>query len=130
MQVVPATEKIVKRMEDILKGAANLIQTYRKQNALARRLNTGNKDKFVSCAKSIETCYQDLITHLDLPRQMRRLAIFSKDLPIDELDAKSAKFLKLHGGFDAVKVTSIKNLVPWVGLGSTDNLADDRETRP
>ncbi|KAL2911223.1 hypothetical protein HK105_209307 [Polyrhizophydium stewartii] len=100
---VPApTEKVISRMEQVLKDAAALIGTYRKLGAIARRLNTGNKERFASCAKDIEACTNDLMVSLQI-HQTAQLSILTRAVRVDEADEAADAFLKEHGGLEAVK---------------------------
>ncbi|OAJ41871.1 hypothetical protein BDEG_25406 [Batrachochytrium dendrobatidis JEL423] len=97
-----STEHVIQRMETVLKSAATLIQTYRRQNTLARRLNTGNKDRFVGCCKSIETCSNDLMFSLQI-QQTSQLDVLTRAIAIDEQDLAAEAFLKENGGISNIK---------------------------
>ncbi|KAJ3319873.1 hypothetical protein HDV06_005849 [Boothiomyces sp. JEL0866] len=99
--LVSATESVLEKMNQVLKDSATLIQTYRKQSKIARRLNLGNKDKFDSCFSSIEKCSSDLMFSLQI-HQTQKLDELShrKD---DELDLEAERFIKEHGGIANIK---------------------------
>ncbi|KAI8923791.1 hypothetical protein BC831DRAFT_469283 [Entophlyctis helioformis] len=100
--VQPATQKVVSKMESVLKESASVIQTYRKQNAIVRRLNTNNKERFVNCAESIEACSRDLLFSLQI-QQTTQLNILTRAVKVDAEDQAAQEFLDKNGGFEAVK---------------------------
>ncbi|KAJ3224705.1 hypothetical protein HK099_008023 [Clydaea vesicula] len=95
-------EAVVNKMAGVLEDSASLIKIYRKQNALSRRLNTGNKEKFVSCCKSIEEVSKDLMFTLQI-QQTSQISVITNALPKDSEDEEAEKFLKAKGGFDNIK---------------------------
>ncbi|KAL2916621.1 hypothetical protein HK105_203733 [Polyrhizophydium stewartii] len=97
-----STEKVIARMEQVLKSAAALIGAYRKLGAIARRLNTGNKERFASCAKDIASCTNDLMFSLQI-QQTSQLNVLTRAVQVDEADEAADAFLKEHGGLEAVK---------------------------
>ncbi|KAJ3319872.1 hypothetical protein HDV06_005848 [Boothiomyces sp. JEL0866] len=99
--VLPATELVLQKMNDVLKSAAGVIQTYRKQSKVSRRLNLGNKEKFESCFSSIEKCSADLMFSLQI-HQTHKLDELSKRKE-DELDLQAEKFIREHGGIENIK---------------------------
>lgn len=102
IEVTEPTMRVVEQMNDTLKVAASLIQAYRKQGAVARRINVGNKDKFVSCADAIAKCTSDLMLSLQI-QQTGKLDILTRGVPLDAKDRVAENFLARHGGADAVK---------------------------
>ncbi|KAJ3268494.1 hypothetical protein HDV01_002715, partial [Terramyces sp. JEL0728] len=99
--VIPATELVLQKMDQVLKDAATVIQTYRKQSKISRRLNLGNKDKFQGCFTSIEKCSADLMFSLQI-HQTHKLEELSKRKE-DALDLEAEKFIKEHGGIENIK---------------------------
>ncbi|KIK55359.1 hypothetical protein GYMLUDRAFT_1018296 [Collybiopsis luxurians FD-317 M1] len=100
--VTDSTRQIIDRMNDVLKKSAALIQTYRKQSAIARRLSVHNKDRFASCATSLKDCTNDLMVSLQI-HQSAQLDILTRPVPSDPEDEAAEKFVAAHGGLDAVK---------------------------
>ena len=101
VEVVPATLKVIDRMNEALKDAAALIASYRKQSRIVRRLKLSNRDKFTTCAVSINTCCSDLLMSLQI-HQTGKLDILTRAIPIDEEDVVAANFVANHGSVDAV----------------------------
>ncbi|KIK62615.1 hypothetical protein GYMLUDRAFT_260305 [Collybiopsis luxurians FD-317 M1] len=102
IQVTDSTRQVIDRMNDVLKKAAALIQTYRKQSAIARRLSVHNKDRFASCATVLKDCTNDLIVSLQI-HQSTQLDILTRPVPLDPEDEAAEKFVATHGGLDAIK---------------------------
>jgi hypothetical protein len=102
VQVMDATRRVIERMNGVLKTAASLIEAYRKQGPIARRLNINNRDKFYSCAESIKLCCTDLMMSLHI-NQTGQLDILTRSVPVDPEDEVAQIFLTSHGGVDAVK---------------------------
>ncbi|KAJ1340659.1 hypothetical protein BSLG_004753 [Batrachochytrium salamandrivorans] len=123
------TEKVVNRMESTLKSSATLIQAYRKQNAISRRLNIGNKDRFVSCAKDIETCAHDLMFSLQI-QQTTQLNVLTRAVQVDDDDVAAEKFLEKHGGLEAVKKNPelVKQFASEIKLKMDDSVMQELNT--
>ncbi|KIK51545.1 hypothetical protein GYMLUDRAFT_208552 [Collybiopsis luxurians FD-317 M1] len=102
IKVTDSTRQVIDHMNDVLKKAAALIQTYRKQNAIARRLSVHNKDRFASCAASLKDCTNDLTVSLQIHQSMQ-LDILTRPVPSDPEDEAAEKFVAAHGGLEAVK---------------------------
>ncbi|KAF9065862.1 hypothetical protein BDP27DRAFT_1269169 [Rhodocollybia butyracea] len=102
INVTDSTRQVIDRMNDTLKKAAALIQTYRKQGAVARRLSVHNKDRFTSCASLLTQCTNDLMVSLQI-HQSVQLDILTRPVPSDPEDEAAASFVAAHGGMDAVK---------------------------
>lgn len=102
IDVTSTTRQVIDRMNDALKKAAALIQLYRKQSVLTRRLSVHNKDRFASCASSLSECTNDLMISLQI-NQSTQLDILTRPIPSDPEDEAAAKFVASHGGLDAVK---------------------------
>ncbi|KAJ3289471.1 hypothetical protein HK104_007430, partial [Borealophlyctis nickersoniae] len=102
VQILDTTRDVIKRMEKVLKDAASLITSYRKQSAIARRLNMGNKDKFIGAVGSIKAVTDDLMISLQI-QQTTTLDILQRSVPKDPEDEAAEAFVKEHGGEEAVK---------------------------
>ena len=101
VEILPATRKVIERMNEALKEAAALIAVYRKQSRIVRRLKLSNRDKFSACAVSINTCCSDLLMSLQI-HQTGKLDILTRAIPVDEEDVAAATFVASHGSIDAV----------------------------
>jgi hypothetical protein len=102
VEVMASTRQVIDRMNEAIKAAAALIAAYRKQSRVARRLSISNREKFIDCAKSINTCCSDLLMSLQI-HQTFQLDILTRAVPIDEDDAAAQTFVEKHGGsVDAV----------------------------
>ncbi|KAF9072641.1 hypothetical protein BDP27DRAFT_1417986 [Rhodocollybia butyracea] len=103
INVTDSTRQVIDRMNDTLKKSAALIQTYRKQSAVARRLSVHNKDRFASCALLVTQCTSDLMISLQI-HQSIQLDILTRPVPSDPEDEAAASFVAAHGGIDAIRV--------------------------
>lgn len=101
VEITPATRKVIDRMNEALKEAASLIAAYRKQSRIVRRLKLSNRDKFSTCAVSINTCCSDLLMSLQI-HQTGKLDVLTRAIPVDEEDVAAATFVATHGSIDAV----------------------------
>ncbi|KAF8999268.1 hypothetical protein BDQ17DRAFT_756056 [Cyathus striatus] len=101
IEVNVATQQVILRMNDALKGAAALITAYRKQGFVARRLNLGNREKFITCAESLNTCCKDLMISLQI-HQTDKISILTRAIPADGYDEEARTFVSSHGGVDGV----------------------------
>ncbi|THU87901.1 hypothetical protein K435DRAFT_730379 [Dendrothele bispora CBS 962.96] len=101
VEITDATRQVIDHMNDVLKVCASLIEAYRKQGTLARRLNLGNKDRFANCAKSLSDCTNDLMVSLQI-HQTTKLEVLSKAVPVDQEDETAQAFVASHGGLQAV----------------------------
>jgi hypothetical protein len=102
IEVLDATRRVIENMNNVLKKSAALIEAYRKQGAIARRLHMGYRDKFADCAESINKTASDLMMSLQI-HQSSQLDILTRKIPVDPEDEAAEKFIAAHGGADAVK---------------------------
>ena len=96
---------VISKMNDTLKRAASLIQAYRKQGAIARRLNISNSQNFVQMAESISACSQDLMLSLQI-QQTGDISVLTRSVPMDSQDEEAKSFVMSHGGQSAINVRS------------------------
>ncbi|TFK54529.1 hypothetical protein OE88DRAFT_1733178 [Heliocybe sulcata] len=101
VKVTDSTKRVIERMNNAIKDAASLIQAYRKQNTLSRRLHVGNRDKFVACAQTVNACANDLMLTLQI-QQTSQLDVLTKEVPVDSEDEAAQGFVKRNGGVDKV----------------------------
>ncbi|KAG5220297.1 1-cys peroxiredoxin [Salix suchowensis] len=101
--VTETTRQVIDRMNGVLKQAAALIETYRSQGRVSRRLALGNKEKFSICAQNIDTCINDLMISLQIHQTTQLDAIVNRAIPSDPEDDAAQKFIASHGGVNVVK---------------------------
>lgn len=99
---------VIESMNETLKQAASLIQAYRKQGAIARRLNMSNGQNFTSMAQKITACSQDLMLSLQI-QQTGDLSILTRAVPTDPQDEEAKKFVQAHGGQNIINVSDISH---------------------
>ena len=102
VEVMDVTKQVIDRMILTLQDAASLIQAYRKQSLIARRLNVNNRDKFASCVLAVNSCSNDLMISLQI-QQSGQLDILTRSVPVDLEDKAAQSFIAHHGGVDAVR---------------------------
>lgn len=95
---------VIESMNETLKQAASLIQAYRKQGAIARRLNMSNGQNFTLMAQRITACSQDLMLSLQI-QQTGDLSILTRAVPIDPQDEEAKQFVQSHGGQNIINVS-------------------------
>ncbi|KAJ4480143.1 hypothetical protein J3R30DRAFT_2586777 [Lentinula aciculospora] len=129
INVTDSTRQVIDRMNDTLKKAAALVQTYRKQSAIARRLSVHNKDRFASCASSLSQCTNDLMLSLQI-HQSTQLDILTRPVPSDPEDEAATHFVATHGGIDAVKGNEalVKQFATQLKLSVDDNVMEQLNT--
>ncbi|KAF9562935.1 hypothetical protein EC968_005039 [Mortierella alpina] len=88
---------VISKMNDTLKRAASLIQAYRKQGAIARRLNISNSQNFVQMAEDISACSQDLMLSLQI-QQTGDISVLTRMVPMESQDEEAKTFVMAHGG--------------------------------
>ncbi|KAF9352206.1 hypothetical protein BGX26_009929 [Mortierella sp. AD094] len=97
VKVIDPLRAVIEKMNDTLKQAASLIQTYRKQGAIAKRLNMSNSQNFVVMAGKITSCTQDLMLSLQI-QQTGDISVLTRSVPLDTQDEEAQAFVKSHGG--------------------------------
>lgn len=99
-----AIKQVVERMNDAVKNAAALITAYRKQSPIARRLSISNREKFATCADTLNTCCSDLLMSLQIRQSQQLNVLTERDVPLDDEDWAAKTFVEAHGGdFEAVQ---------------------------
>ncbi|KAG0060318.1 hypothetical protein BGZ89_012366 [Linnemannia elongata] len=101
VQAIDPLVAVIERMNETLKRAASLIQAYRKQGKIARRLNMSNGANFVSMASSIAACSQDLMLSLQI-QQTGDISVLSRSVPSDAQDEAAKQFVQANGGQDII----------------------------
>ncbi|KAG0348301.1 hypothetical protein BG004_005436 [Podila humilis] len=97
VKVIDPLVVVIESMNEALKQAASLIQAYRKQGAIARRLNMSNSQNFAMMADRITACSQDLMLSLQI-QQTGDLSVLTRAVPTDPQDEEAKKFIHAHGG--------------------------------
>ncbi|KAG0337856.1 hypothetical protein BG000_004866 [Podila horticola] len=97
VKAIDPLKVVIEKMNDTLKMAASLIRTYRKQGAIARRLNMSNSQNFIQMADKIMACSQDLMLSLQI-QQTGDLSVLSRSIPVDDQDEEARSFVFTHGG--------------------------------
>ncbi|KAK3842968.1 MAG: hypothetical protein J3R72DRAFT_367405 [Linnemannia gamsii] len=101
VQVIDPLKVVIERMNDTLKRAASLIQAYRKQGKIARRLNMSNSQNFINMAAGIAACSQDLMLSLQI-QTTGDISVLSRSVPTDAQDEAAKKFVQANGGQDII----------------------------
>ncbi|KAG0246872.1 hypothetical protein BGX31_006936 [Mortierella sp. GBA43] len=101
VKVIDPLKPVIGRVNETLKQAASLIQAYRKQGAIARRLNMSNSQNFVLMAQRITECSQDLMLSLQI-QQTGDMTVLSRSVPVDPQDEEAKDFIARHGGQSVV----------------------------
>jgi len=94
-------ETVLQRVQDTLKEAASLIEAYRKQSKLTRRLKMSNTQNFENMADKIKTCSSDLMLSLQI-QQTGDLSVLKRAVPRDVV---AETFVKENGGQDVINVS-------------------------
>ncbi|KAL0950249.1 hypothetical protein HGRIS_010233 [Hohenbuehelia grisea] len=98
LTITDATRAVIDRINVVLKQAAALIEAYRKQGKVARRLTLGNKEKFATCALSVNSCINDLMMSLQIHQTSQLDTILSRSVPSDPEDEAAQAFITTYGG--------------------------------
>ena len=105
--VIDPLVAVIERMNETLKRAASLIQAYRKQGKIARRLNMSNGANFEAMASSIAACSQDLMLSLQI-QQTGDISVLSRLVPFDAQDEAAKKFVQANGGQEIINVSNLQ----------------------
>ncbi|KAL0574262.1 hypothetical protein V5O48_007691 [Marasmius crinis-equi] len=105
-----ATRIVIDRMNNILKDCAALIEAYRKQGIIARRLSLKNKEKFETCANALADVTNDLMLSLQIYQTAQldrmsqaRMEGMKRPVVKDAGEDEAEEFLGRYGGEEAVK---------------------------
>ncbi|KAG0021682.1 hypothetical protein BGZ82_011273 [Podila clonocystis] len=97
VEAIDPLKVVIEKTIGTLKSAASLIQAYRKQGSIARRLNMSNSQNFEQMAQQIMACSQDLMLSLQI-QQTGDLSVLSRSVPVDRQDEEAGIFVSTHGG--------------------------------
>ncbi|KAF9276841.1 hypothetical protein BGZ68_009708 [Mortierella alpina] len=90
--------QVLQKVQDTLKEAAALIEAYRKQGKIVRRLKMSNKENFESVVARVTSCSTDLMLSLQI-QQTGDLSLLKRSVP---RDLEAEQFVKDRGGEDVV----------------------------
>ncbi|KAF9115354.1 hypothetical protein BGX27_008123 [Mortierella sp. AM989] len=129
VRVIDPLRVVIEKMNDTLKQAASLIQAYRKQGSIARRLNMSNSQNFIAMAEMITSCTQDLMLSLQI-QQTGDLAVLTRSVPFDAQDEEAREFVKLHGGQSAINSNPalVEEFAKKMHLTMSDQVMDQMQT--
>jgi hypothetical protein len=101
IEVMDTLRSVLLRVQETLKEAAALIEAYRKQGKIARRLKMSNTQNFEGMAGKITSCSSDLMMSLQI-QQTGDLSILKRAVPRDLV---AETFIREHGGQDVINVS-------------------------
>ncbi|KAG0354928.1 hypothetical protein BGZ54_001403 [Gamsiella multidivaricata] len=129
VRVIDPLRAVIEKMNDTLKQAASLIQAYRKQGAIARRLKMSNNQSFVQMATKISACSQDLMLSLQI-QQTGDISVLSRSVPMDSQDEEAREFVSAHGGQAAINNSPelIEEFAKRMQLKMSDQVMDQMQT--
>ncbi|KAF9959617.1 hypothetical protein BGZ72_009197 [Mortierella alpina] len=90
--------QVLQKVQDTLKEAAALIEAYRKQGKIVRRLKMSNKENFESVVARVTSCSTDLMLSLQI-QQTGDLSLLKRSVP---RDLEAEQFVKERGGENVV----------------------------
>ncbi|KAF9940552.1 hypothetical protein BGZ67_007362 [Mortierella alpina] len=90
--------QVLLKVQDTLKEAAALIEAYRKQGKIVRRLKMSNKENFESVVARVTSCSTDLMLSLQI-QQTGDLSLLKRSVP---RDLEAEQFVRDRGGEDVV----------------------------
>ncbi|KAF9104189.1 hypothetical protein BGX27_010207 [Mortierella sp. AM989] len=126
IEIMDILRTVLQRVQDVLKEAAALIEAYRKQGKIARRLKMSNTQNFEAMAGKITTCSSDLMMSLQI-QQTGDLSVLKRSVPRD-LAAES--FIKEHGGQDVINSNPalVKEFAEKMHLTMTDKVMEQMQS--
>ncbi|KAI1316508.1 hypothetical protein EDD11_009921 [Mortierella claussenii] len=129
VKVIEPLKAVIEKMNDTLKQAASVIQTYRKQGAIARRLNMSNSQNFVQMADKITSCSHDLMLSLQI-QQTGDLSVLSRAVPVDPQDEEARQFVQQHGGQAAINSNPelVEEFAKKMHLTMSDQVMDQMQS--
>ncbi|KAG0054486.1 hypothetical protein BGZ83_011173 [Gryganskiella cystojenkinii] len=98
IEIMDTLKTVLQKVQDVLKEAAALIEAYRKQGKIARRLKMSNTQNFETMAGKISGCSSDLMMSLQI-QQTGDLSVLKRSVPKDLV---AENFVKENGGQDVV----------------------------
>ncbi|KAF9971886.1 hypothetical protein BGZ73_005054 [Actinomortierella ambigua] len=109
---------VIQKVHDTLKEAAALIEAYRKQSRITRRLKMTNRQDFEQMAAKVTTCSSELMMSLQI-QQTGDLSILKRVVPRDLV---AEKFIRENGGQDMINSDPelVKKFAQTVNLTMSD----------
>ncbi|KAG0379427.1 hypothetical protein BGX24_000450 [Mortierella sp. AD032] len=117
---------VLQKVQDTLKEAAALIEAYRKQSKIARRLRTSNTQNFEQMAGKITTCSSDLMMSLQI-QQTGDLSILKRGVPRDRI---AENFIRENGGQETINNDPelVKKFAGMVNLTMSDQVMEQMQS--
>ncbi|KAF9549938.1 hypothetical protein EC957_001998 [Mortierella hygrophila] len=117
---------VLQKVQDTLKEAAALIEAYRKQSKIARRLRMSNMQTFEQMAGKITTCSSDLMMSLQI-QQTGDLSILKRVVPRDRI---AENFIRENGGQDMINNDPelVKKFAEKVNLTMSDQVMEQMQS--
>ncbi|KAF8926982.1 hypothetical protein BGZ47_002428 [Haplosporangium gracile] len=117
---------VLQKVQDTLKEAAALIEAYRKQSKIARRLRISNMQSFEQMAGKITTCSSDLMMSLQI-QQTGDLSILKRVVPRDRI---AENFIRENGGQDMINNDPelVKKFAEKVNLTMSDQVMEQMQS--
>ncbi|KAF9905321.1 hypothetical protein EC991_001743 [Linnemannia zychae] len=117
---------VLQKVQDTLKEAAALIEAYRKQSKIARRLRMNNMQSFELMAGKITSCSSDLMMSLQI-QQTGDLSILKRVVPRDRI---AENFIRENGGQDAINNDPelVKKFAEKVNLVMSDQVMEQMQS--
>ncbi|GJJ72554.1 hypothetical protein EMPS_04912 [Entomortierella parvispora] len=117
---------VLQRVQDALKEAASLIEAYRKQSKIARRLKMSNTQNFENMADKIKSCSSDLMLSLQI-QQTGDLSVLKRSVPRDIV---AESFVKENGGQDVINSNPelVKEFAEKMHLAMSDQVMEQMQS--
>ncbi|KAF9341958.1 hypothetical protein BGZ91_008050 [Linnemannia elongata] len=128
VEAIDPLKVVIEKTISTLKSAASLIQAYRKQGSIARRLNMSNSQNFVQMAQKIMACSQDLMLSLQI-QQTGDLSVLSRSVPVDNQDKEAEIFVSTHGGQSVINCNPelVEKFAEKMQLTMSDQVMDQMQ---
>ncbi|KAG0235855.1 hypothetical protein BGW41_000647 [Actinomortierella wolfii] len=117
---------VIQKVNDTLKEAAALIEAYRKQNKITRRLRTSNVQNFDQMATKITTCSSDLLMSLQI-QQTGDISILKRAVPRDRV---AEAFIRDNGGQEIINndPSLVRKFAEQVNLTMSDQVMEQMQS--
>ncbi|KAF9351621.1 hypothetical protein BGX26_010414 [Mortierella sp. AD094] len=126
IKIMDTLRTVLQKVQDVLKEAAALIEAFRKQGKIARRLKMSNTQNFETMAGKISGCSSDLMMSLQI-QQTGDLSVLKRSVPRDLV---AEHFIKEHGGQDAVNSNPelVKEFADKMRLTMSDKVMEQMQS--
>ncbi|KAF8952009.1 hypothetical protein BGZ46_003698, partial [Entomortierella lignicola] len=126
IEVIDTLKTVLQRVQDVLKEAASLIEAYRKQGKIARRLKMSNTQNFESMAGKISSCSSDLMMSLQI-QQTGDLSVLKRSVP---RDLAAETFIRDNGGQEAINSNPelVKQFADKMHLAMSDKVMEQMQS--